>query len=72
MSKNYYQILGVRHSASQDELKKAYRKLASMYHPDKYPDDTKFAEDMMKQINIAYDFYVCRSRAGGNLFIFEE
>ena len=56
MSKNYYQILGVRHSASQDELKKAYRKLASMYHPDKYPDDTKFAEDMMKQINIAYDF----------------
>ena len=55
MSKNYYQILGVRQSASQDELKKAYRKLASMYHPDKYPDDTKFAEDMMKDINVAYE-----------------
>jgi curved DNA-binding protein CbpA len=55
MSKNYYQILGVTQSTSQEDLKKAYRKLASMYHPDKYPNDTKFAEDMMKQINVAYE-----------------
>lgn len=52
--KNYYEILGIKRSSSQDEIKKAFRKLASKYHPDKYPENSKFAEDMMKQINIAY------------------
>lgn len=52
--KNYYEILGLKRSSSQDEIKKAFRKLASKYHPDKYPENSKFAEDMMKQINIAY------------------
>lgn len=50
MSKNYYDILGVSKSASQDEIKKAYRKLAHEYHPDKAGGD----EAKMKEINEAY------------------
>jgi curved DNA-binding protein CbpA len=52
--KNYYEILEVAHSATAGEIKIAYRKLASTYHPDKYPENTKFAEDMMKHINAAF------------------
>ena len=48
---NYYEILGVSKDATQDDIKKAYRKLAIQYHPDKNPDgDEKF-----KQIAEAYD-----------------
>ncbi|MDR2416619.1 MAG: molecular chaperone DnaJ [Holosporales bacterium] len=54
MSKDYYAILGVSRSASQDELKKAFRKLAVKYHPDKNPGD-KAAEQKFKEINEAYD-----------------
>ena len=41
---DYYQILGISKSASQDEIKKAYRKLAHKYHPDKGGDAKKFNE----------------------------
>lgn len=52
MAKDYYQILGVSKNASQDEIKRAYRKLAHQYHPDKnssHADGAKF-----KEINEAY------------------
>ncbi|MGM0682526.1 MAG: DnaJ C-terminal domain-containing protein [Thermodesulfobacteriota bacterium] len=51
--KDYYSILGVDKNASQDEIKKAYRKMALKYHPDKNKDD-KNAEDMFKKANEAY------------------
>ena len=51
---NYYEILGVAKSASSDEIKKAYRKVAMQYHPDRNPDDHS-AEHRFKEINEAYD-----------------
>jgi molecular chaperone DnaJ len=55
MSKrDYYEILGIAKNASEDEIKKAYRKLAIKYHPDKNPDD-KSAEDKFKEAAEAYE-----------------
>lgn len=51
--KDYYQTLGVSKSANQDDIKKAYRKLAREYHPDVNPDDPN-AEEKFKDINEAY------------------
>src|SRR5262245_30353654 len=50
--KDYYKILGVNKSASQDDIKKAYRKLAVKYHPDKNAGD-KEAEAKFKEVNEA-------------------
>lgn len=52
--KDYYKILGVDKKASQEDIKKVYRKLAIKYHPDKNPGN-KQAEDKFKEINEAYD-----------------
>src|SRR3954452_6850846 len=51
---DYYKALGVDRKASQDEIKKAYRKLARQYHPDRNPGDQK-AEARFKEISAAYD-----------------
>lgn len=54
MMNDPYSVLGVSPSATDDEIKKAYRRLAKQYHPDIH-SDPKFAEEKMAQINAAYD-----------------
>ena len=51
--KDYYQILGVSRNATLDEIKKAYRKIAMQYHPDKNPGDER-AEERFKEASMAY------------------
>ncbi|MDE3038460.1 MAG: DnaJ domain-containing protein, partial [Pseudomonadota bacterium] len=52
--RDLYEILGVQKSASADDLKKAYRKLAMQHHPDRNPGDKK-AEEKFKELSHAYD-----------------
>jgi molecular chaperone DnaJ len=54
MAQDHYKVLGVDRKASADEIKKAYRKLARKYHPDKNPGDAK-AEARFKEISLAHD-----------------
>ncbi|MFW6141797.1 MAG: molecular chaperone DnaJ [Candidatus Saliniplasma sp.] len=55
MAKEYYEVLGVDEDASKDEIKKAYRKKAKKYHPDKNPDDPDKAREKFKDISEAYE-----------------
>ena len=55
MFDKYYQILELENNASLDDIKKAYRKLAIKYHPDKNPDNKEHAEEKFKEISQAYE-----------------
>ena len=54
MKEDYYDILGISKGATEAEVKKAYRKMALKYHPDKNPDDTE-AEEKFKKAAEAYE-----------------
>ena len=53
--RDYYEVLGVSKTATDEELKKAYRKLAKQYHPDANPDNKEEAEKKFKEVNEAYE-----------------
>jgi molecular chaperone DnaJ len=53
-NRDYYEVLGVKKAATQDEVKKAYRKLARKYHPDANPNDPK-SEEKFKEVSSAYE-----------------
>ena len=53
--RDYYEVLGVNKNATDEELKKAYRKLAKKYHPDANPDNKEEAERKFKEVNEAYE-----------------
>ncbi len=65
--KDPYKVLGVDPTASDDDVKKAYRKLARKYHPDKYADSDlkELAEEKMKEVNYAYE-QIQQMRSGGS------
>ena len=53
--RDYYEVLGINKNATDDEIKKAYRKLAKKYHPDANPDNKEEAEAKFKEVNEAYE-----------------
>ncbi|MBR3289897.1 MAG: J domain-containing protein [Clostridia bacterium] len=65
--KDAYEVLGVSRTATDDEIKEAYRELARKYHPDSYADNplSDLAKEKMQEINDAYDTIIRERRAGG-------
>ena len=67
MNKDPYEVLGISPSATDDEVKAAYRALAKKYHPDNYADNplSDLAQEKMQEINEAYDAIVRARKEGG-------
>ena len=68
MTKDPYSVLGIQSTATDEEVKKAYRELAKKYHPDHYADSpmADLAQEKMQEINEAYDAIMNARRGGGN------
>jgi DnaJ family protein B protein 4 len=64
MGVDYYTVLKVPKNATDDDLKKAYRKLAMQWHPDKNPNNKKEAEAKFKQISEAYEVNILQNLLG--------
>ena len=63
-NRDYYDVLGLGHDATEEDIKKAYRKLARKYHPDLNKDHPKEAEEKFKEVNEAYQY--CPIRESGH------
>src|SRR5437660_10220068 len=59
--RDYYEVLGVEHNVSEEEIKRAYRRLAVKFHPDKNPDDPH-AEEKFTELGEAYDVLIDRDK----------
>ena len=66
-AKDPYEVLGISRSASEKEIKEAYKRLVKQYHPDQYQDNplSDIAEEKMGEINAAYDEIIEERRSGG-------
>ncbi|MFO7611099.1 MAG: DnaJ domain-containing protein [Clostridia bacterium] len=66
--KNPYEVLGVRETASEEEIKKSYRELVKKYHPDKFTDNPlkDLADEKLREINHAYDTVMSGRGKAGN------
>ena len=62
--RDYYEVLGVEKTATPEEIKKAFRKKAMQYHPDRNPDDPT-AEEKFKEVQEAYDRIMDERENGG-------
>lgn len=65
----HYQVLGVNSNSSEEDIKKAYRKLSKKYHPDLNPDNPK-AEDMFKKVSEAYNYLTNKKNTHNNIHDF--
>ena len=64
VKRDYYEVLGVDRSASADDIKRSYRRLAMKFHPDRNPGDTE-AEASFKEASEAYEVLFCRMAIAG-------